>query len=117
MSDTFQPPQISDDLDTKPAVPQPAGTPPGELVTDDVVACGGADKTAATTTDPVPPATTATSATTATTPAAPRSISKDLGTKPEIPKPAGKPPAKLVVKDIVKGKGKTARSGRNVTVQ
>jgi peptidylprolyl isomerase len=82
-----------------------------------VAACGDADKTASTTTDPVPPATTATSATTATTPTAPRSISKDLGTKPEIPKPAGNPPAKLVVKDIVKGKGKTARSGRNVTVQ
>jgi peptidylprolyl isomerase len=37
MSDTFQPPQISDDLDTKPEVPQPAGTPPDELVADDVV--------------------------------------------------------------------------------
>jgi peptidylprolyl isomerase len=37
MSDTFQAPQISDDLGTKPEVPQPAGTPPDELVTDDVV--------------------------------------------------------------------------------
>ena len=37
MSDAFQTPQVSDDLDTKPDVPQPAGTPPDELVTDDVV--------------------------------------------------------------------------------
>jgi peptidylprolyl isomerase len=82
-----------------------------------LAACGQADKTASTTTDPasataVPPATTTTSAG-----AAPRAISKDLGTKPEIPTPTGTPPSKLVVKDIVKGKGKTARSGRNVTVQ
>jgi peptidylprolyl isomerase len=82
-----------------------------------VAACGEADKTASTTTDPapataVPPPTTTTSAGTA-----PRAISKDLGTKPEIPTPTGNPPAKLVVKDIVRGKGKTARSGRNVTVQ
>ncbi|MEA2127381.1 MAG: hypothetical protein QOJ85_272 [Solirubrobacteraceae bacterium] len=37
MSDTFQAPQISDDLGRKPDVPQPAGTAPDELVTDDVV--------------------------------------------------------------------------------
>ncbi len=36
MSD-FQPPQVSDDLSAKPEVPQPTGTPPDELVTDDVV--------------------------------------------------------------------------------
>jgi peptidylprolyl isomerase len=83
-----------------------------------IAACGDADKTASTTTDPAratavpPPPTTTTSAS-----AAPRAISKDLGTKPAIPTPTGDPPAKLVVKDIVKGKGKTARSGRNVTVQ
>jgi peptidylprolyl isomerase len=80
-----------------------------------VAACGEADKTASTTTDPAPAAAAPTTTTTAG--AAPHAISKDLGTKPEIPKPTGSPPAKLVVKDIVKGKGKTARSGRNVTVQ
>jgi peptidylprolyl isomerase len=37
MSDVFQPPQISDDMGAKPEVPQPAGEPPEELVTDDVV--------------------------------------------------------------------------------
>jgi peptidylprolyl isomerase len=81
-----------------------------------VAACGGADKTASTTTDPAP-ATAVAPTTTTSAGAAPRAVSKDLGTKPEIPVPTGNPPAKLVVKDIVKGKGKTARSGRNVTVQ
>jgi peptidylprolyl isomerase len=82
-----------------------------------IAACGGADKTAATTTDPIPPATAAPPPTTTSAGAAPRAISKDLDTKPEIPKPTGNPPLKLVIKDIVKGKGKTARAGRNVTVQ
>jgi peptidylprolyl isomerase len=83
-----------------------------------VAACGSSDDTASTTTDPAAPAaTTPASTTTAPAKAAPRSISKDLATKPEIPKPTGKPPTKLVVKDIVKGKGKAARAGTNVTVQ
>jgi peptidylprolyl isomerase len=37
MSDAFEPPQISDDLGSKPEVPAPTGSPPDELVTDDVV--------------------------------------------------------------------------------
>jgi peptidylprolyl isomerase len=41
----------------------------------------------------------------------------DLKTKPAIPKPTGTAPKRLVVKDIVKGKGKTAKAGDNVTVQ
>jgi peptidylprolyl isomerase len=63
------------------------------------------------------------SAQTATTPAGPPTapakngrISSDLSRKPEIPKPSGKPPTKLVVKDIVKGKGKAAKTGDTVTV-
>jgi peptidylprolyl isomerase len=82
-------------------------------------ACGETDKTASTTiTDPAQPVAAAPTAT-ATTPAkpAPRTISKDLETKPAIPRPTGNPPTKLVIDDIVKGKGKTARVGRNVTVQ
>lgn len=42
MSDAFEPPKISDDLTTKPEVPAPTGTPPTELVTDDVVVGEGA---------------------------------------------------------------------------
>jgi peptidylprolyl isomerase len=37
--------------------------------------------------------------------------------KPLIPKPKGEPPSKLVIKDIVKGKGKTAKKGDEVSVQ
>jgi peptidylprolyl isomerase len=76
-----------------------------------------------TTTAPAPaPATTvttptATATTPAKTPAKSKSISKDLKTKPVIAKPSGKAPSKLVVKDIVKGTGKTAKAGSAVTVQ
>ncbi len=44
-------------------------------------------------------------------------ISKDTDTKPEIPKPAGQPPTALVKRDIVKGKGRAAKAGDQVTVQ
>jgi peptidylprolyl isomerase len=82
-----------------------------------IAACGGSDDTASTTTEPAAPAAAPAATTTTPAKAAPRSISKDLSTKPEIPKPTGTPPTKLVVKDIVKGKGKTAKAGRDVTVQ
>jgi peptidylprolyl isomerase len=42
MSAAFEPLQISDDLGSKPEVPQPAGTPPAELATNDVVVGEGA---------------------------------------------------------------------------
>ena len=41
----------------------------------------------------------------------------DLSSKPSIPKQSGPPPKTLVVKDIVKGHGATATSGKSVTVQ
>jgi peptidylprolyl isomerase len=44
-------------------------------------------------------------------------ISKDLDEKPEIAKPEGTPPAELQKTDIVKGKGKAAKAGDNVSVQ
>lgn len=44
-------------------------------------------------------------------------ISKDLDEEPQISKPSGEPPAALETKDIVKGKGKTAKEGDNVSVQ
>jgi peptidylprolyl isomerase len=60
-------------------------------------------------------------AATATAPAGPTIqqivISKDLATKPTIPKPAGDPPTKLYVRDIVTGKGRKAKAGDKVTVQ
>jgi peptidylprolyl isomerase len=42
---------------------------------------------------------------------------KDTGVKPVIDKPTGSPPKKLVKEDIVKGKGKAAKAGDNVSVQ
>jgi peptidylprolyl isomerase len=44
-------------------------------------------------------------------------ISKDLTAKPNVPKPAGTPPAELQTTDVVKGKGKTAKRGDTVSVQ
>lgn len=44
-------------------------------------------------------------------------ISKDLETKPSIPKPAGEPPAELYMRDIVVGKGKQVKAGDSATVQ
>jgi peptidylprolyl isomerase len=72
---------------------------------------------------PTATATAGSPAATTTTPAAKSStaskaISKDLETKPSIPKPtATKPPRTLVVKDIVKGKGKSAKAGDALTMQ
>jgi peptidylprolyl isomerase len=44
-------------------------------------------------------------------------ISKDLEEKPKVAKPAGTPPAELQKTDIVKGKGKSAKTGDTVAVQ
>jgi peptidylprolyl isomerase len=44
-------------------------------------------------------------------------ISQDLTAKPNVPKPAGTPPAELQTTDVVKGKGKTAKRGDTVSVQ
>jgi peptidylprolyl isomerase len=42
---------------------------------------------------------------------------KDTSTKPEIPRPTGSPPRRLVIEDIVKGKGRPSRKGDTLTVQ
>jgi FKBP-type peptidyl-prolyl cis-trans isomerase len=42
---------------------------------------------------------------------------KDLDEKPRVDIPKGDPPAKLVKEDIVKGKGKAAKSGDQVEMQ
>jgi peptidylprolyl isomerase len=41
---------------------------------------------------------------------------KDTSTKPEIPKPTGSPPQRLVVEDIVKGKGRPVKRGDTLTL-
>ncbi|MCW3038654.1 MAG: fkbP 2 [Solirubrobacterales bacterium] len=75
------------------------------------------------------PADTATDTTTASTASTPTAtvdtsgkgavlpISTDLKKKPAIPKPKGAPPKDLVVKDIVVGKGATAKAGSAITVK
>lgn len=96
-----------------------------------LAACGGGTKTAdIPSANASSSATTATTETTATTPAkAPTfakptaevskiasGISTNTKKKPKIPKPSGKPPAKLTVVDIVKGSGAGAQSGDALTV-
>jgi FKBP-type peptidyl-prolyl cis-trans isomerase len=69
---------------------------------------GGATKTAAI------PASAAPS-----TPATPQGSTnlKDTKVKPAVPKPTGTPPKKLVVKDIVVGKGTPAKKGDKLSMQ
>jgi peptidylprolyl isomerase len=75
--------------------------------------CGGdGDSSAETTATPDQGAATATAT---ATPAG--GDLKDLSSKPVIPAPAGRPPAQLKVRDIVKGKGKRARPGDMISVQ
>jgi peptidylprolyl isomerase len=79
---------------------------------------------AASTPDTGTTAATTTTTSTAATPAATGPgggavlpISSDLKKKPAVPKPKGDPPAELIVKDIVKGTGKTATKGSEITVK
>jgi peptidylprolyl isomerase len=69
-----------------------------------VAGCGSSAKKTAST------ATTSTAPTTAGAPT-------DLTKKPTIAKPSGPAPSTLVVKDIVKGSGPVATTGKTVTVQ
>jgi peptidylprolyl isomerase len=73
--------------------------------------CGGGGKDKSTASTASAPAATATA--TATAPAA---GTTQLQTKPTVTVPSGKPPTKLVIKDIVKGTGATAQAGDTVSV-
>jgi peptidylprolyl isomerase len=53
---------------------------------------------------------------TETDPAAAEEALRDTSTKPVVPKPTGAPPRRLVIEDIVKGKGPAARNGDTVIV-
>ena len=78
-------------------------------------ACGGDDDSAG---SPPETATSQPDTGTATepTPAEAAEALKDTSQRPVIPKPTGSPPRKLVVEDIVKGKGKAAKKGDTVIV-
>ena len=56
------------------------------------------------------------SETQATPPPSPDETLSDTSTKPVIPRPSGSPPRKLVIEDIVKGKGPAAKNGSTVVV-
>jgi peptidylprolyl isomerase len=72
--------------------------------------CGGGGKDKSTASTAAAPAATAT----ATTPGA--GGAAQLQTKPTVTVPSGKPPTKLVTKDIVTGTGATAQAGDTVSV-
>jgi peptidylprolyl isomerase len=57
-----------------------------------------------------------TPAETQTDPAAAEDALRNTSTKPVVPKPTGSPPRKLVIEDIVKGKGRAAKNGDTVVV-
>ena len=77
-----------------------------------VAGCGGGGS--ATTADI--PAGPAPAAKPVTTPQASTNL-KDTKSKPQVPKQTGKPPTKLVTKDIVVGKGKPAEKGDKLSMQ
>jgi peptidylprolyl isomerase len=79
--------------------------------------CGGGDDSSSSTTTTESTTSEQTSTTTPKTSTPAGGISKDLSAKPEVPKPTGKPPAKLVKRDVVAGKGKAARAGDQITVK
>jgi peptidylprolyl isomerase len=70
-----------------------------------IVGCGGGGGTSKKSTTP------ASGPTTTTTPTAPKR------SKPNVRVPKGSPSKKLVIKDLIKGNGRAARSGDQVTVQ
>ena len=85
------------------------------LMAAGIAACGGDDDSAG---SPPRTATSRPDTGTATepTPAEAQAALKDTSKKPAIPKPTGSPPRKLVVEDIVKGKGPAAKRGGTVIV-
>jgi peptidylprolyl isomerase len=78
-------------------------------------ACGGDDESEGS----PPEAKTSqpdTGTATAPTPAEAQAALKDTSRKPVLPKPTGSPPRRLVIDDVVKGKGPAAKKGDTVVV-
>ncbi len=67
--------------------------------------------------DDAPESKSAATPTPTPTPTASDNALTDTKVKPEIPKPTGEPPTRLVKRDIVKGTGPTAKAGDQVSVQ
>jgi peptidylprolyl isomerase len=84
--------------------------------------CGGDDDKDKSASTPAPAETTPAPTETETTAAEPGgavavSNAKDLSSKPKLGTPEGDPPASLIKKDLVVGKGPAAKAGDTVTVQ
>jgi peptidylprolyl isomerase len=79
---------------------------------DESAGSSGAARTATDTGTPAPAADPA-----QTVDAIARHISRKLSQRPKIPTPAGEPPSELVVKDVVRGKGRPVKAGQTVSVQ
>ena len=77
-----------------------------------LAACGGGDGEEAGRPDRAPSETTQTT----TSPADAREALEDTSRRPQIPKPIGSPPFRLVKEDIVRGRGARAKLGDNLTV-
>jgi peptidylprolyl isomerase len=90
-----------------------------------IAACGGSTATVSTapgvqlapSSGPITQTGTVTTASsTATTPAVTTPTAGPLSTEPKIKVPAGAPPKKLVIKDLIKGTGTVAQAGGQLTV-
>jgi peptidylprolyl isomerase len=79
-----------------------------------LAACGGNDNETSSASGTAPPPTATPTPEPTTQPSA---DPKDTKTKPVIAKPSGDPPAKLVIEDLVRGKGPAAKKGDTVSVQ
>ena len=79
-------------------------------------ACGGDDDSAEGTPPETPTSQPDTGTATEPTPAEAEAALKDTSQRPVIPKPTGSPPRRLVVDDVVKGKGPAAKKGDTVIV-
>ncbi len=79
-----------------------------------VAGCGEDDEAASA---PTPTPTPTPTATATATPGALPSVSRDTDEKPRIGAPEGEPPAELVSRDIVRGRGRAVRQGDTASVQ
>jgi peptidylprolyl isomerase len=81
-----------------------------------IAACGGDDSSSAESAATAAPTETAAAAA-PNVDAIAAGVTKNTKKKPAIVKPEGDPPAKLVTRDIVKGKGPKAKPGDTLTMQ
>jgi peptidylprolyl isomerase len=82
-----------------------------------IAACGGDDTSSDSETAATPAPTETATPQAANIDAIVKGITKNTKKKPSIVKPEGDPPSKLVIRDIVKGKGRKAKARDRLTMQ